>query len=175
MKIAAFVKSTISSFIIFSLVLFSTGNVFSAPGSGAIWTTTGSCGSPQNSNHYHVGDSIFINGSGFDAGTYNWQIEGQPGQASGDPHIVVASGSQVIGANGAFCFSAYIVLPGDWGEYTVDFGQKNDNYQVDVDVATATPTVTPTSTPTNTPTPSPTATPTPSATPYCYSCGNTNS
>ncbi len=100
-----------------------------AGNSGAIWTTEGSCGDPQNSNAYAVGDEIFINGSGFDAGSYPWDITGQPN--SGDPSTVVASGNVVVTASGAFCFSAYTVLPGDDGVYKYGVGNKNDNYHVD--------------------------------------------
>lgn len=164
MKIQVFSKSFISSLIMFSLMFFLPGFVFSAPGSGAIWTTTGSCGDPQNVNSYGVGDVVFINGSDFDAGTYDWQIEGQPGGASGDPNIVVASGSQAVDSSGDFCFSAYTVAEDDWGEYTVDFGRKNDNYNVDRVFATATPVPTSTVLPTATPTPEPSSSPTDSPT-----------
>src|SRR5687767_7360407 len=74
---------------------------------GAIWTTNGNCGTPQNVNQYAIGDNIFINGSGFDAGNYTWTITGQPGNASADPNIDVASGIQTVNAPGTFCFNAY--------------------------------------------------------------------
>jgi hypothetical protein len=152
-----------------------TGNSLLAPlnvkaaNSGAIWTTTGSCGAPQNINSYPMGATVFINGSGFDPNTtIPWTITGQPGQASCDPRIVVASPppSLVTDSSGAFCIAAYTIQTDDCGEYTVDVsGAKNDNYRVEVGVSTPTPT--PTASPTATPTPtvSPTATPGPSSTP----------
>jgi hypothetical protein len=135
---------------------------------GAIWTTTGSCGSPVDANHYQVGEVVYINGSGFDAGDHTWQIKGQPGGASGDPGDVVASGTVTVDASGAFCFAAYTVQADDWGEYAVKVGNKGDNYNVSA--ATATPTDEATATPTDEPTQTPTATPTdqpgePTATP----------
>ena len=130
--------------------------------SGAVWTTTGSCGNPQDANHYHVGDAVYINGSDFAANTtYSWDIIGQPGNASSDPGITVASGTHLTDSNGAFCFLAYTVQPGDLGEYKFDFGDKFDNYRVE---AVATPTNTPVP-PTATFTPTPTATFTPTFTP----------
>lgn len=102
-----------------------------AVGGGAIWTTTGSCGDPQDANHYQVGDHIFINGSGFAADGYDWSITGKPGGASGDPGAVVASDTQTVDDSGAFCFDAYTVAGDDWGEYQVKFGNKGDNYRVE--------------------------------------------
>ncbi|MDQ5961627.1 MAG: hypothetical protein QG669_19, partial [Patescibacteria group bacterium] len=94
-------------------------------GPGSIWTTDGSCGAnQQNENDYEAGDHVFINGSNFNAGQYNWNITGQPG--SSDPNLVVASGvDYVVGANGEFCFDAYTVLAGDDGVYKAEFGNKN--------------------------------------------------
>ena len=138
---------------------------------GAIWTTKNDCGSEQQDvNHFSPGDRIYINGSGFDAGSYSWRIKGQPGGSSGDPGQVVASGSVSVGGSGDFCFSAYTVKSDDWGEYSVKVGNKGDNYRVPGG-PTATPTPTkeePSPTPTSTSTPNePTATPTegPSPTP----------
>ena len=113
------------------VALMAMSSVFAAP--AAIWTTTGGCGDDQQDvNHYSVGESVWINGKNFDADTYAWQIAGQPGGASCDPKSVVSSGNVVVGAGGTFCFNAYTVLPGDCGEYSVDVGNKNDNYRVDV-------------------------------------------
>ena len=47
--------------------LFVASNSTTASGAGAIWTTTGSCGDPQNINHYAIGDHVFINGANFSA------------------------------------------------------------------------------------------------------------
>lgn len=101
-------------------------------GNGAIWTTDGSCGvESQDVNHFAHGHHVYINGSNFDPGVYDWTIMGNKGQSSADPGIFVASGTFTVGASGAFCFDAYTIANDDGGEYTVDFGQKNDNYRVD--------------------------------------------
>ena len=98
----------------------------------AIWTTNGACGdSGQDANAYVIGEIVYINGEGFSAGTYNWDITGKPGGASCDADIIVASGTKTVGATGAFCFDAYTVQTGDCGEYQVKFSNKGDNYRVD--------------------------------------------
>jgi len=104
--------------------------------SGAIWTTNGDCGSEtQDVNQYFVGEKVYINGKNFDISTpYDWDISGQPGQASCDPGIIVANGAYTTDSNGAFCFEAYIVANDDCGVYSVDFANKNDNYHVDISV-----------------------------------------
>jgi hypothetical protein len=103
-----------------------------AQGAGAIWTTTGSCGDEtQDTNHFGVGEEVYINGSNFAPGTYSWSIEGKPGGASCDPHVTVAGGDLTVDATGAFCFYAYTVASDDCGEYNVSFGGKNDNYRVE--------------------------------------------
>ena len=104
---------------------------FASGGSGAIWTTTGSCGAPQDANHYSIGDQIFLNGASFGAGSYAWSIVGRPGGASADPGQTVASGNISPDGAGNFCFSAYQVLPDDRGEYQVKVGTKGDNYRVE--------------------------------------------
>lgn len=102
------------------------------PGSGAIWTTDGTCGNEsQDVNHFPRGHHVFINGDNFDPGDYDWTIAGNPGQSSADPGINVAEGTFTVGSSGAFCFDAYTVANDDGGEYTVDFGRKNDNYRVE--------------------------------------------
>ena len=98
--------------------------------SGSIWTTTNSCGiEQQDVNHYSVGEKVFINGANFDEDNYDWDVEGQPGQASCDPNIQVATGNMNV--DGSFCFEAYTVQADDCGEYKVHFGNKQDNYRVD--------------------------------------------
>ena len=154
-------KWTLRTFIllvtIISLGIWCVGET-SAQTPGAIWTTKGGCGDPeQNVNLYEIGEDVWINGSGFIPETYPWSIEGQPGGASGDPNIVVASGSVTTDASGAFCFPAYTVAEDDWGTYNVTVGNKGDNYRVNQEP-------TPTSTLTNTPTYTPTGTVTPTAT-----------
>ena len=147
-----------------------------AQNSGAIWTTNSGCGSAaQDVNHYNTGDTVYINGSGFDAGSYIWSIQGQPGNASSAPGAQVAGGSVIVDASGVFCFDAYTISAGDWGEFKVNLSNKGDNYSANslpvnptsTSAPTNTPTDTPTNTPTNTPTETPTSTPTetPTSTP----------
>ena len=98
----------------------------------AIWTTDSTCGdSSQDKNHYAVNSPIYINGNGFSSGSYSWSIKGQPGGASCDPNIVVASGIKSVNSSGSFCFNAYTVQNNDCGEYQVKFEQKGDNYRVE--------------------------------------------
>jgi hypothetical protein len=139
--------------------------------SGAVWTTRETCGNPQNENHYDVGDHIYLNGAGFSPGqSVNWYIKGRPGGASGDPGIVVASGTVNADSNGEFCFKAYTIQPDDWGEYKVTAeGAEGDNYRVGgeptaTSTSTSTATSTATMTPTTTMTPTATATSTSTAT-----------
>lgn len=101
-------------------------------GSGAIWTTANDCGDEsQDVNHYVTGEQVYINGAGFSPNTtYPWEIKGKAGGASGDPNIVVASGTITTNSNGAFCFNAYTIQPDDWGEYQVKVSNKGDNYRV---------------------------------------------
>jgi cell division septation protein DedD len=137
----------------------------SAANAGSIWTTQETCNTPaaQDANHYAVYETVHIRGEGFDANaTLGWSITGQPGGASSDPGIVVASGDVTTDGTGYFCVAAYTVEPGDDGEYTVDVDEasKNDNYRVEGVAATPTP-VPPTPTPVP-PTPTPVEpTPTP--------------
>jgi hypothetical protein len=149
----------------------------SAANAGAIWTTQETCNDPaaQDANHYDVGETVHIRGDGFDADTtLSWSITGQPGGASSDPGIVVASGDVLTDGTGYFCVAAYTVLPGDDGEYTVDVesASKNDNYRVE-DEATPTdppPTEPP---PTEPPPTEPPPTP-PAATPTLPPTGSEN-
>ncbi len=143
-----------------------TGSVAATGNSGAIWTTDGACGtSSQDVNHFLVGDHVYINFSGFAAGTYAWQIQ----QVSGNPKPVIASGIFTVGATGAGCFPAHTIQSDESGrEYSVAFGTKNDNYQVNAlptptQTGTPDPTATETVTPTDeaTPTSQPTGSPTP--------------
>jgi len=98
----------------------------------AIWTTRNDCGdSTQDANHYAIGDSVHINGDGFTAGNYSWEIKGKPGGASCDSNVVVASGIWAVNASGEFCFNAYTVQADDCGEYGVKFDVKGDNYRVE--------------------------------------------
>ncbi len=100
--------------------------------SGSIWTTTNQCGAEQQDvNQYSPGEHVYINGANFDEGEYDWDITGQPGQASCDPNTKVASGSIAVDSSRAFCFEAYTVANNDCGVYKVTFGRnKHDNYHV---------------------------------------------
>jgi hypothetical protein len=132
-------KKTFILPILALLVIASVFGVIATPSAcndnqGSIWTTNGDCGNEtQDVNHYSAGDVVYINGDNFCELTYNWTITGNPGGSSGDPGIVVASGSKAVDSSGAFCVEAYTVASDDWGEYKADFGGKNDNYRVDID------------------------------------------
>lgn len=150
----------------------------SAQGSGAIWTTAGTCSNPQDQNQYNHGDNIVLHGENFSPSvSVAWSITGKPGGASCDPGIVVASGSETTDGDGAFCEIVYVVANDDCGEYQVKAeGSKGDNYRVVGEPPTSTPTntqvadtptntpVPPTETSTNTPVP-PTETPTATSSP----------
>ena len=135
---------------------------FAQANTGAIWTTSDTCGSPQNVNLYEVGETIYINGSNFTAGAnLPWDITRVSG---GSEKPTVASGSLTVGSNGAFCIAAYQLQASDAGfTYQATVGDvKSDNFRVAADTPTAT--FTPTSTPTDTPTATATDTPEPTAT-----------
>ncbi len=124
-----FLAASLFFLSVFSTPLFSYNNL--AP--GAIWTTNADCGDEtQDVNHYPVGGVVWVNGNNFKPLTeFDWTITGQPGHASCDPGEIVASGKITTDEDGAFCFNAYTVREDDCGEYTVDVGNKNDNYRVD--------------------------------------------
>ncbi len=99
---------------------------------GSIWTTNGVCGdTTQDVNEYGIGETVFVNGNNFPAGSAPWDITGQPGQASCDPGATVASGNVVIDSSGTFCFEAYTVAADDCGVYKVDVNGKNHNYHIE--------------------------------------------
>ena len=158
-----------AAMLLASLVLSLSPSVAEASANpGAIWTTKNDCGVlSQDANHFSVGEHVYINLSGFPAGTYAWEIQ----KISGSPKPIVASGSYLVTASGAGCFDAHTIQLGEAGnEYSVNFGKKNDNYQVrSVSSPTATKTLVPTATntlvPTATNTLVPTATETSMATP----------
>jgi hypothetical protein len=127
-----------SSLLALSALSVGVGSTLAAGGSGSIWTTDADCDQSvaQNQNVYAVGQTIYVRGDGFDASApLSWSIEGMPGGASGDPGVVVASGSADTDDAGAFCLDLYDVAPDDWGVYSVDVTQgrtvKHDNYRVD--------------------------------------------
>ena len=84
----------ISIFVIFLMGFASARTCTLCSGSGAIWTTNVDCGDEtQDVNVFARGDFVFINGAGFDPGTYDWDIMGNPGGSSADPEMMVASGT----------------------------------------------------------------------------------
>lgn len=95
---------------------------------GAMWTTNGSCGDPQNINAYAVGDWVYINYSGIDPATYAWQIQ----QQDGNPKPIVASGDHTVTSTAQSCFQAHQITAAEANhEYSVDMGAgHNDNYSV---------------------------------------------
>lgn len=126
-------KKTLSLVVMGVMLVLTLGVLSATPpvcneNSGAIWTTKGDCGiGQQDVNQFSVGEKVFINGDNFCANNYNWSIK----KVSGGPEKpVVASGNKTVDSSGAFCFEAYTVQAGDSGEYSVDFGKKNDNYHV---------------------------------------------
>ena len=127
-----------SSLLALSALSVGVGSVLAAGGSGSIWTTDAGCDAPaaQNQNLYAVGQTVYVRAENFDASTpLSWSIEGLPGGASGDPGLIVASGSATTDGAGALCLDLYEIVPDDWGVYSVDVTQgrtsKNDNYRVD--------------------------------------------
>ena len=96
---------------------------------GSVWTTTGSCGTPQNVNSYEVGQHVYINGSNFAANTqYAWSIKPAAGGVNA---IAIASGQITSNGSGAFCFDAItLTQPNIGGPYKVDVNGKNDNFSV---------------------------------------------
>jgi outer membrane biosynthesis protein TonB len=147
---------TLAAISLFSLSSY----IAAAPGSGAIWTTTGSCGAPQNVNHYPSGSIIYVNGSNFDPNTnYNWEIS-DPGN-NGTTYL---SGNVLTLGTGAFCFAAGVVPDG--GPYQAKIENvKGDNFSIDDPISSPTPSVSPTLSPSPQPTASPSVSPTVSPTP----------
>jgi len=120
---------SIFSILLFIISTFTSQSIVKGDNSGNTWTTKNSCGLGQV-NFYNVGDVVYINGTNFNPGSYPWNIVGQPGGASGDPNITVASGNVTIDQSGDFCFQAYTIAMDDWGTYSADVGNKNSNYHV---------------------------------------------
>jgi len=127
-----------SSLLALSALSVGVGSALAAGGSGSIWTTDADCdaAAAQHQNLYAVGQTVYVRAERFDASTpLSWSIEGMPGGASGDPGLIVASGSATTDGAGALCLDLYEIVPDDWGVYSVDVTQgrtsKNDNYRVD--------------------------------------------
>jgi hypothetical protein len=114
-------------FVMLLLGMFFVG--LASAGTGAIWTTKVDC-VPQDANEYDIGEHVYIRGDGFVPGEYDWEITGQPGEASCDPNEIIAYGSYIVDESGYFCFDAYEVEEGDCGVYKTNFNNKFDNYHV---------------------------------------------
>src|SRR3989338_1462520 len=111
-KPALLVAVFVVAFTLSTILMPLAGTVFDAEAAaGTVWTTDSDCGSAsQDVNQYDVGGIVYINGENFDLDTdYFWFITGQPGGASADPGIVVASGSLNTDGSGNFCVNAYTV------------------------------------------------------------------
>lgn len=123
-------KKILSLFVLASLLLMV--GFASAGSMGSIWTTSNECGEPsESSNHYEIGEQIYLNGIGFyKNGAYNWTVKGNPGRASCDSGKIVATGSLPLSDEESFCFPVYIVQEGDCGVYKVRFGMKVNSYRV---------------------------------------------
>ena len=160
------IRVAASSLLALSALSVGVGSTLAAGASGSIWTTNDPCSdqAAQNTNEYGAGDTVYVRGDNFAAvAGITWAITGAPGGGSGDPNLVVASGSSTTDGIGAFCLEAYVVANDDWGVYSVDVTQgrtrKNDNYHVDA-ATLPLPTPEPTPEPTVEPTAEPTAEPT---------------
>ena len=99
--------------------------------SGSIWDTDMPC-SDNEINQYNIGDIVYVHGHGFDPDTdYEWTVEGQPGEASCKPTVVVASGTLTSDEFGDICELAYVIQQDDCGVYKITVGQKHDTFSVD--------------------------------------------
>ena len=127
----SYVTGMILIIVSMMLSLNSTDPALAAGNPGTLWTTTVACGlDPVDSNHFAVGENIYLHLRGFEPNTsQDWSITGTPGSC--DSQIAVASGTANFDANGDACFLAYTVLPNDCGTYQVKVGTKGDNYRVD--------------------------------------------
>ena len=96
-----------------------------AQNAGSIWTATGSCGSPQDENHYAVGDVVYVVYENLGPGDHTWNITYT--NKAGKPEVT--NGTQ-SGDSG--CFAAWTIQPAEAGyEFKVDMGGKQDSYGVD--------------------------------------------
>ena len=83
-----------------------------------------SCADQQkNSINYNINDSVWVKGSPLDSSTtYEWEIVGQKGDASGDPDVLVANGT-ITGEN-IVCFNEYKINNNDFGLYKLKVDEK---------------------------------------------------
>ncbi len=126
------IKRTLALLAIFALIFGPFSKVLVAEAvanTGSVWTTTGSCGTPQNINSYAVGQHVFINGSNFSANTqYAWSIKPSAGGANA---VAIASGQITTNGSGDFCFDAITLAQINiGGPYKADVNGKNDNFSV---------------------------------------------
>jgi hypothetical protein len=111
---------------LFLQVILLTSQIFAQE---VIWITKGGCGEPQADNHYQVGEEVYLNGSNFQPGFWNWYILGTA--SSCDPGAVVTSGNIIVDESGTFCIKAYTIAANDCGEYTVVKGTNRIPFYVD--------------------------------------------
>jgi len=101
---------------------------FSPLASGSIKTRGENCGPTQNTNHYLVGETVWISGSGFSPGTsYDWSIKTTNG------NLTIGYGSATTDQNGNICLNTFIVLTlsnVSQGPFKAEFGGKTDNFSV---------------------------------------------
>jgi len=159
--------SALFPILLFILLGLNNPNFSSADAPGSIWTTDSCPDGQQDTNRYYQsGDQVYIRGHNFDPDTYDWNITGQPGEASCHPNQAVASGQHTVISTDYFCFLAYTIGSGDCGEYKFTFGKnKSDNYHISGSGSTSTPN--PTNIPTSIPTIPPSDTGTPIVSSFC--------
>lgn len=116
------------------MLCFGVTTAFAATGS--IWSSVDSCGAPQQENFFNVGDTVYVWGTNFPAGTYDWHIEGHGGSSCDQGNVVVSSNSPgksqlVIAGGEKFCFDAYVAQPGDCGNYKYYVGPKFNMFKIE--------------------------------------------
>lgn len=144
--------------LMFSLGFFQPSPVYASTATvGSIWTTVNGCSTVQDANHYQVGDVVYVHYSNFSTGWTLLSIV----QTDGNPKPTVEGPRSVYLSQSSGCFAAHTIGSSEGGhEFKVTLGSKSDNYGVDSEQPTATPTRTPTKTVTPTKTATATATPT---------------
>ena len=139
MKSKQFITRLTKFLYIFGIIFLLTGLLLSAVqipasaqeinGAGSLWTTNVSCGStPQDVNHFYLGESVYLHGSGFAPNQeLTWYIQ----KVNSQPQETVAGGTVKANNNGKFCFLAYTPVATDVGyEFQSKVGTKGDNFDV---------------------------------------------
>ncbi len=139
MRNKQFVTRLTKFLYIFGIIFLLTGLLLSAVqipvsaqeinGAGSLWTTNVSCGStPQDVNHFYLGESIYLHGSGFAPNQeLPWYIQ----KVNANPQVTVADGTVKANSSGKFCFLAYTPVASDVGyEFQSKVGTKGDNFDV---------------------------------------------